>query len=149
MAATLHRDNWEQYAATCKAEIERLKAESEAHFRSAGIMAERILAQDDEIERLLAVPRDLLATDYAEECEECGIGHTQAWKRAKAIIGNEQQRNMKKPKPKVTREMLAAGYDYLYRIKSTIDKNDKTWVCFSKARLTALYLAMKRAEQRI
>jgi hypothetical protein len=41
--------------------------------------------KDAEIERLRAALRDVLAVEYAEECQECGIGRKEAWLRAKAL----------------------------------------------------------------
>lgn len=39
-----------------------------------------------EIENLRQVIRNLLATSLAEECQECGIGHTEPWQRAKEVL---------------------------------------------------------------
>jgi hypothetical protein len=30
--------------------------------------------------------RDLLATDWAEECQECAVGQSEAWKEIKAML---------------------------------------------------------------
>jgi len=63
--------------------VERLRDYAKYEIRS-----DRELANEaaDEVERLRAALKDLLSTSYAEECQECGIGHTEQWKRAKTII---------------------------------------------------------------
>ena len=35
---------------------------------------------------MLSVMEDLLAHDFAEECQECGIGQSKAWREAKKAI---------------------------------------------------------------
>src|SRR3990167_1148525 len=47
MAATLYRDNWEQYAAICEAEIERRRAEQENAERTIRSWHKAALAMCD------------------------------------------------------------------------------------------------------
>jgi hypothetical protein len=66
-----------------KAEIERLRADNE-QLRSAIVSETKRFI--DKVERLTAALADLLAHDYAEECQECGIGRSAAWKNARATL---------------------------------------------------------------
>jgi hypothetical protein len=40
---------------------------------------------------LVAALEALMQVDYAEECQECGIGHTPEWKTAKAIVAKAKE----------------------------------------------------------
>lgn len=52
---------------------------------------EDAIAAAAEIERLRSVIADLLSQDYAEECQECGIGHSKAWAEAKKVISDHKR----------------------------------------------------------
>jgi hypothetical protein len=40
----------------------------------------------DREKELEAVLRELLAHDFAEDCQECAIGQSEAWAKAKALV---------------------------------------------------------------
>jgi len=42
--------------------------------------------QDERLKALEDVLRELLAHEWAEDCQECAIGRSDAWAKAKALL---------------------------------------------------------------
>ena len=49
-----------------------------------------LTAQAQEIEILKAALSDVFAVnEFAEECQECGVGQSEAWRRAKSLVARK------------------------------------------------------------
>ena len=58
---------------------------------SIRVMENRISDLEAENERLREALNSLLKHGFAEDCQECAIGQSKAWKHAKSVIANQQQ----------------------------------------------------------
>lgn len=91
------RGYWERAADAAQAHADAQTAELQADLRTAE--RRRLLARDRareavaqtdalraEVERLRAVLAGVLAHDWAEDCQECAIGLSDAWKAARSAL---------------------------------------------------------------
>ena len=59
---------------------------ADAALAETAALRERLARAERERDAARTALRDLLAHDFAEECQECSIGYSDAWARAKSTL---------------------------------------------------------------